>query len=207
MVKNNSFIYFIGYNVDDVIRPLCIKLPQVVGYVKHFNDGKTIIKTMCFNVTDKKTIKKVYQNMGKKTSSLLSKEFDSDPVYGDNDLYIKTKTKQYGEKINTNFHKKGIARENAACRCLSLIMLEYVHRMNNKYNPQTFLEECKYEIKKNKMKNSINNDFDPSSSDESDNDESNESDNEESNESDDKNLMTNLLMINLMINLKIKTKF
>ena len=53
-------------------------------------------------------------------------------------------------------------------------MLEYVHRMNNKYYPQTFLEERKYEIKKKKMKNFINDDFDPSLSNESDNDESND---------------------------------
>ena len=31
----NSLKYFTGYNDDDVIRPLCIKLPQMVGYVKH----------------------------------------------------------------------------------------------------------------------------------------------------------------------------
>ena len=29
----NSIKYFIGYNDDGVIRPLCIKLPQVIGYV------------------------------------------------------------------------------------------------------------------------------------------------------------------------------
>ena len=29
----------------------------MVGYVKHFNDGKTIKKTMSFNVTDKKLLK------------------------------------------------------------------------------------------------------------------------------------------------------
>ena len=115
-----------------------------------------------------------------KNSTIYGKEFDNDPVYGDNDKYIKTKIKQYNDKINTNFHKKGTPRENVSCRCLSLIILEYVHRMNSKYNPQTFLEEYKYEIKKNKMKNFINDDFDPSSTDESDN----ESDNEESNESD-----------------------
>ena len=28
--KKNSLKYFIGYN-DDVIRPLCIKLPQITG--------------------------------------------------------------------------------------------------------------------------------------------------------------------------------
>ena len=32
----NSYKYFIGYNDNDVIRPLFIDLPQMVGYVKHF---------------------------------------------------------------------------------------------------------------------------------------------------------------------------
>ena len=41
----NSLKYFIGYNDDDIIRPLCIKLPQMIGYVKHFDS----IKTMSFN--------------------------------------------------------------------------------------------------------------------------------------------------------------
>ena len=145
----------------------------MIGYVKHFNDGKTIKNTMAFSVRDKKLLKK-YNKIWEKISSLLNKKFDSDPVYGDNDKYIKTKIKQYKDKINTNFHKKGIPRENSACRCLSLIILEYVHRMNNKYNPQTFLEECKYEIKKNKVKNFNNDDFDLSSSDESDNESDNE---------------------------------
>ena len=34
--KKNSLKYFIGYNDDDAIRPLCIKLPQMIVYVKHF---------------------------------------------------------------------------------------------------------------------------------------------------------------------------
>ena len=46
---NKSIKYFIGYN-DDVIRPLCIKLPQMIGYVKSFDSNKTI----SFKVTDKK---------------------------------------------------------------------------------------------------------------------------------------------------------
>ena len=40
------------------------------------------------------------------------------------------------------------------------------------------MEECKYEIKNNKMENFINDDLDPSSSDESDNESENKSDNE-----------------------------
>ena len=60
------------------------------------------------------------------------------------------------------------------------------------YHPQTFLKECKYEIKKNKKENLINDDFDPSSFDESDN----ESDNDESKKSS-KNLIVMSLVINL----------
>ena len=35
----NSVKYFLGYNDDKVIRPLCIKLPQMIGYVKHFDSN------------------------------------------------------------------------------------------------------------------------------------------------------------------------
>ena len=81
-------------------------------------------------------------------------------------------------------------------------MLESVIKTGKKQYPQTFLEECKYEIKKKTMENFINDDFDPSSSDKSDNEEYN-----------DKmvnlmiNLIINLLMINLMMNLKVKIVF
>ena len=33
--KKSSFKYFIGYNGNDNIRPLCIKLPQIIGYAKY----------------------------------------------------------------------------------------------------------------------------------------------------------------------------
>ena len=38
----NSFKYFIGYNDNDVIRPLCIKLPQMTGYVRKFEGNTTM---------------------------------------------------------------------------------------------------------------------------------------------------------------------
>ena len=50
----NSLKYFIGYNDDDVIRPLCIKLPQMIGYVKNLDSNKT----MSFKVVGNKLLKK-----------------------------------------------------------------------------------------------------------------------------------------------------
>ena len=83
-------------------------------------------------------------------------EFDSEPVYGDNEKYIKAKINSYVDKVNTNFKGKKIPKENASYKCLSLIMQDSVIKVSKKYYPQTVLEEHKHEIKKNKMENLIN---------------------------------------------------
>ena len=44
-------------------------------------------------------------------------------------------------------------------------MLDSVIKVGKKYDPQTILEECEYEIKKNKMENVMNDHFNPSLSD------------------------------------------
>ena len=134
---------------------------------------------MYYNVIDKKLLKK-YTKIWERISSLMNIEFDSKPVYGDKN--IKTKIKSYGDKLNTNFQGKKAPKENTSYKCLSLIMLDSVIRVNKKYHPQTLLEECKYEIKKNKMENLINDDLDPNLSNESDNGFDNETDNNESND-------------------------
>ena len=54
--KNNSLIYFIGYNDNDVIRPLCLKLSKMTGYINEFNENKNTI-TMSLKVNDKQLIK------------------------------------------------------------------------------------------------------------------------------------------------------
>ena len=107
-------------------------------------------------VSDNKMLEK-YTKIWGKISNFMNIKFGSKPVYGDNDKYIKTKIKLYGDKVNTNFQGKKIPKENTSCKCLSLIMLGSVIRANKKYYPQTLLEEFKYEIKKNKMENLIMN--------------------------------------------------
>ena len=59
-------------------------------------------------------------------------------------------------------------------------MLDSIIKVNKNQKPQTFLEECKYKIKKNKIENRVNYDFNSSSSDESDNTSESEPDNDES---------------------------
>ena len=104
--KYNSFKYFIGYNDNDVIRPLCLKLSQMTGYINEFNENKNKNKiTMSLKFKDKQLFKN-YNEIRKKIEKLTSIDFDSKPTYADDDKYIKTKIKTYKDTINTNFHNK-----------------------------------------------------------------------------------------------------
>ena len=52
--NKNSFKYFIGYNDNDIIRPLCIRLSQMTGYARKLDENAT----MSFIVKDKQLLKK-----------------------------------------------------------------------------------------------------------------------------------------------------
>ena len=95
-----------------------------------------------------------------KISNLMNIEFGSEPVYGDNDKYIKTKIKMYEDRVNTYFQGKKVPRENASNKSLSLIMLDFFIRVNKEYYLKKLLGDCKYVIRKNKMENLINDDLD-----------------------------------------------
>ena len=119
---------------------------------------------MSLRVDDSKLFKKYYK-IWKKIKGLLGIEFDSEPVYGDADSYIKTKVKVYDNKVNTNFEGKETPKGDSSYKCLSFIMLDSVVKVGKKYYPQVFLEECKYVKRKNKMFNYINDDLEMTSSD------------------------------------------
>ena len=97
----NSFKYFIRYNDNDVIRPLYVKLSQMSGHVKKFDDNVT----MAFKIIDKQRFKN-YNQICKKVEKLLKIKFDSKLVDGDDYKYIKTKIKIYVGSIITNFQGK-----------------------------------------------------------------------------------------------------
>ena len=37
--SDDGFKYFIGYQEDEIVKPLCIILPQTSGYIKYFENG------------------------------------------------------------------------------------------------------------------------------------------------------------------------
>ena len=100
--KTNSFIYFIGYNNNDVIRLLCLKLSKTIGFSSEFNENKnTIIMSLRVNVEQ---LFKKYNKIRKKVETLMRMHFESKPTYGYDNKYIKTK--KHAGIIITNFHHK-----------------------------------------------------------------------------------------------------
>ena len=101
----------------------------MTGYVRKF-EGNT---AMSFMINNMQLLKK-YNQIWKKVEKFLKIEFDSKPVYGDDNKYLKTKTKIFNDSVNTNFQSKKIPKEKVPCKCLSIIMLDSVIRayMNKK---------------------------------------------------------------------------
>ena len=115
---HNALKYFIGYNDNDIIRPLCLRLSKMAGNINKFmedkskkNEFKENIK-MSLRVNDEQLFKK-YNQIWKKVEKLMSIDFESKPTYGYDDKYIKTKIKTYAGIIITNFHNKKNAKRKS----------------------------------------------------------------------------------------------
>ena len=125
---------------------------------------------MSLRANDKQLLKN-QNKIEEKVEKQMRVDFESKPVYGDDDKYIKTKIKIYADNMITNFHNKKMPKEKAPCKCLSIIMLDSVIKANKKYYPQTLLEECKYVQEKIKTENHIDDDLEKTESNSDSNDE------------------------------------
>ena len=119
---------------------------------------------MSFRVKDKQPLKN-YNKIWEKVEKLMKTDFESKPVYDDDDKCIKTKIKTYEKSIITNFHNKKSPKEKAPCKSLSIIRIDSVIKTNKKYYPQPLLEECKYIQEKMKTENYIDQELEKSESD------------------------------------------
>ena len=115
----NSHKCFIGYNDNDNIRPLSIKLPQMTGDARKFNENST----MPFIVKDKKLLKK-YTKIWETIEGLTKITLESKPVYS----YDLSSVKGSGKNINIIVFKSILL----TILCLTKTIL--VFRKNNPLN-------------------------------------------------------------------------
>ena len=137
----------------------------MTSYARKFDENAT----MPLIVKDKHLLK-IYNKIWEKIEKLMKIDFENTPVYGNDDKYIKTKTKVYAGSIITNFNNKKLPKGKLPCKSLSIIMLDSVIKANKKYYPQTLLEECKYVQEKIKTENYIDEELDSDSNAETESD-------------------------------------
>ena len=111
--SDKGFKYFIGYQGDEIVKPLCIILPQMSGYIEYFEKGG---KNMSFLVKDNNVLDK-YNKIWDKTKEKLNMKFHSMSVY--DETYIKAKVREFDNKIKTNFLGDGVLKEV----CIILVLL------------------------------------------------------------------------------------
>ena len=148
--NEDGFKYFIGYQEGEIVKPLCIILPQMSGYIKYFENGG---KNMSFLIKDDEVWEK-YDKIWDVIKNKLGIKFHSEPVY--EYKYLKTKVKEYDGVIKANFLGNGIPKENIHYTCTACITIDSIVKMDEKYFPQVYLEECKYKTKKIQMSRFIN---------------------------------------------------
>ena len=147
--NDDGFKYFIGYKEGEIVKRLCIILPQMTEYMKYFENGR---KNMSFVIKDDDVLDK-YNEIWDKIKETLSIKFHSMPVY--DEKYIKAKVREFNGVIKTNFLGDEIPKESMHYTCIACITIDSVMRMEKKNYPQVYLEECKYRMKKTKMTNFI----------------------------------------------------
>ena len=133
--RDGGFKFFIGYKEDEIVKLLCIILPQMTGYIKYFENGG---KTMSFVIKDDKRLNK-YNEIWYKIKVTLSIKFHSMLVY--DEQYIKAKVREFNGVIKTNFLDDKLPKENMHYTCIVCITIDSVMRREKKNYLQVSLEE------------------------------------------------------------------
>ena len=104
-IDDTTYKYFCGYLNNDVIKPLCVVLPQMNGYIKYFNDGG---KNMSL-VTDDEKVYEKYNEIWEVIRNLLKIDFTVNPLR--DDIYLVAKLKIFNKINKTTFTNNTIPTE------------------------------------------------------------------------------------------------
>ena len=149
-ISDTTYKNLCGYLNNDDIQPLCVILPQMNGYIKYFDNGG---KNMSF-LTDYEEVYEKYNEIWQVVRKLLKLKFAVGPVR--DDKYLIAKLKIFNRTNRTTFTDNAIPIKRTSYNCIPAIDVDSVFRTDNKRAyPQTYLEQCKYKLKKRRAVNFI----------------------------------------------------
>ena len=92
--SDGGFKHFIGYKEGEIVKPLCIILPQMTGYIKYFEN---VEKNKSFIIKDDNVLDK-YHEIWDKIKKTLSIKFRSMSAY--HGQYIKAEVRESNSVIS-----------------------------------------------------------------------------------------------------------
>ena len=161
-INDTANKYLCGYLNNNTIQPLCVILPQMNGYIKHFDDGG---KNMSFVTGDEEIFEK-YNEIWEVIRKVSKVKFTVGPVR--DDTYLVAKLKIFDRKNRTTFTNNIIPIERNHYTCIPAIDIDSVLKIDNKrVYPQADLEQCEYKLKKRNHLNFIDEEIIDEDSDDS----------------------------------------
>ena len=124
--SDDNFKYFTGYREGEILKQLCVILPQMSGYIKCFENGG---KNMSFVTKDDDVLDK-YNEIWNKIKITLNIKFHSMPVC--NKKYIKAKVRELNGVIKTSSLDDEIPKESVHYACIACITIDSVMTMIKK---------------------------------------------------------------------------
>ena len=152
-INETTCKYYVGYCKDGLIRPLCVIMPQMNGYIKYFSDGG---KNMLF-ITDDKDVYDKYGAIWKKIGKLLKLKLSVNAIR--DDKYVCCKLKIFGGVVRSTFTDDIVPVEKQCYLCIAAIDIDSVLKVDKKVYPQAYLEQCKHTLKKRKPVDFIDTDI------------------------------------------------
>ena len=130
--NNEGFKHFIGYLEGGIVKPLCIILPQISGYIKYLENGG---KNMSFLINDDEVWDKC-NKIWDVIKDKLGIKFHSKPVY--EYKYLKAKVREFDGVIKTNFLGNDMPKENMHYTCIACITIDPVWELTKKSSASLF---------------------------------------------------------------------
>ena len=150
-INDTTYKHICGYLNNDTIQPLRVILPQMDGYIKYFDDGGK--NNMSF-VTDDEKIYGKYNEELEVVRNLLKIDFTVNPVR--DDIYLVAKLKIFDRINRTMFNNNNyIPMERNHYIYIPVIDIDTVVKIDKRAYPQSYLEQCKFKLKKRKIVNYI----------------------------------------------------